>query len=456
MTTVRFRPEALLVDGALQRGAALLVRDGAVVAEADGEVHDVAMPGRLLLPGFVNAHSHAFQRALRGRTEYRAPGHERDDFWSWREAMYQAATTLSPEALYDVSRQCFLELALSGVTTVGEFHYLHHQADGTPYDDVQLLAKQVIAAARDVGLRIVLLRVGYARAGFQVAANPRQRRFLDPDVDTFLSRTRELQRATAGDALVTVGLAPHSVRAVPLPWLKRVAAEWREGPLHMHVAEQPAELAACVAEHGLTPVVLLEREGLLSPRFTGVHAIHLTDAEVAALGRAQANVCACPSTERNLGDGIVRADELLAAGADVSLGTDSHAHTGMLEEAQMLEGHLRLLRLRRNVLDAGDGVAARLVEALSHAGSRSLGLPPSALRPGERADFVTLDLTHPTLLGLDDLRALTCAPSAAVRDVVVAGRRIVTDGQHPAQRDIAERFERALNPAGSLRASAPA
>lgn len=442
---IRYLPDALLVGGQLQRGGALLVgEDGVVAAAPKGAVEDVRLPGKLLLPGFVNAHSHAFQRVLRARTEFLAPGHERDDFWSWREAMYAAADALTPEQLYDVSKQCFLEMALGGVTTVGEFHYVHHQPGGAPYDDVQLLARQVIAAARDVGLRIVLLRVGYARAGFNVAPNPRQRRFIDADAETMLRRTSELAALMKGDPLVTVGLAPHSVRAVPLDWLRAVAREWTSGPLHMHVAEQPAELRACEAEYGVTPIALLAREGLLSERFTGVHAIHLSPEEVAQLGRARANVCACPSTERNLGDGIVRGDELLAAGAFISLGTDSHAHVGMLEEAQMLEGHLRLLRLRRNVLNAPGGVWPTLLESLTASGARSLGLPPSSLRAGERADFVTLDLRHPTLLGVDDARVLMSAPSSAVRDVFVAGRRIVTDGQHAAQESTAARFTRVM------------
>lgn len=446
--TTRFRPDALVAGGVLQRGASLLVSDDGFVLEPDaavGDVVDVALPGTLLLPGFVNGHSHAFQRVLRGRTEFLAAGHERDDFWSWREAMYAAATALSPEQLYDVSRQCFLEMALAGVTTVGEFHYLHHQSDGTPYEDPQLLAKQVIAAARDVGLRIVLLRVGYARAGYGLAPNPRQARFIDVDVDTFLSRTAELAAQTRADPLVTVGLAPHSIRAVPHSWLQVIARQWRAGPIHMHVAEQPAELRASQAEHGLTPVAFLGAEGLLSERFTAVHAVHLDDSELAALGAARVTVCACPSTERNLGDGIVRADELLKAGAFVSLGTDSHAHIGLLEEAQMLEGHLRLLRLRRNVLDGGkgapDGVAQRLLHSMTLAGDRSLGLSPGTLLPGSRADFVTLDLSHPTLRGVDDTRVLMGAPSSSLRDVVVAGRHIIRAGRHAEQEVIAARFD---------------
>lgn len=447
MTTV-YVPDAVFAAGRLERRALIVGDDGRVLpADADVSTAErVSLPGKVLLPGFVNGHSHAFQRAIRGHTEFLAKGHERDDFWSWREAMYAAATALDPEQLHAVSKQAFLEMALAGVTTVGEFHYVHHQPDGTPYADEHELARQVIRAAREVGVRIALLRVGYARAGFQVEPNPRQRRFLDPDVDTFLRRTSDLAALTKHDPLVSVGLAPHSVRAVPRSWLEVISRAWTTGPVHMHVAEQPAELRACGAEYGLRPVELLDAVGLLGPRFTAVHAIHLERGEVERLGRTGSTVCACPSTERNLGDGIVEADALLAAGASISLGTDSHAHIDLLQEAQMLEGHLRLLRLRRNVLDPGggaaDGLAARLLEALSGAGSRSLGLPSSTLAPGDAADFVAIDLQHPSVVGAREVLpgVVLGASSAAITDVVVAGRRIVCAGRHADEADIKRRF----------------
>jgi formimidoylglutamate deiminase len=330
-------------------------------------------------------------------------------------------------------------MALAGVTTVGEFHYLHHQPDGRPYADEHELSRQVIRAARDVGLRIALLRVGYARAGFQVEPNPRQRRFLDPDVDTFLRRTGELSALTKTDPLVTVGLAPHSVRAVPRPWLEALAAGWTQGVLHFHVSEQPAEIDACLAEHRLRPVELLAEVGLLGPRSTGVHAIHLSPVEVGLLARSRTTVCACPSTERNLGDGVVPADELLAAGVEVSLGTDSQAHVDLLEDARQLEGHLRLVRLRRNVLDPRAGhpssLGARLLHCATSAGAHSLGVDTGTLHPGSSADFFTVDRGAPALAGLADDALLTgimlSLPSAAIRDVAVRGKRIVSDGVHP-------------------------
>jgi formimidoylglutamate deiminase len=403
----------------------------------------------VLLPGLVDAHSHAFQRVLRGRTEFRVTG--RDDFWSWREAMYLAASGLDPDELRAVSRQAFLELALAGVTTVGEFHYLHHQPDGTPYADEQELALQVLRAAGEVGLRIALLRVGYARAGFKVDANPRQRRFLDPDVGTFLRRAADLRARVTG-SLVTVGLAPHSVRAVPRDWLDAVARQWPAGPVHMHVAEQPAEVDACLVEHGLRPVELADVSGLLGPRFTGVHAIHLAPNELNRLGETRSNVCACPSTERNLGDGVVAADELLRRGAFVCLGTDSQAHVDLLDDARQLEGHLRLVRGRRNVLDGLDAaprqsaLAARLLDSATAAGARSLGLEVGALEPGRPADFCTVDVTTPALAGLprEALLSGVVLAGAPVREVAVNGRLIVRAGRHDGAEGIVRDFTRVM------------
>jgi formimidoylglutamate deiminase len=409
----------------------------------------VQMPGRALLPGLVNGHSHAFQRLIRGRTEYVASGQGTDDFWSWREAMYRAAEALNPEEVYVASRQAFLEMVLAGITSVGEFHYLHHQPDGTPYVERNALAYEVIRAARDVGLRIVLLRVGYARAGFRVPENPRQRRFIDKDVDAFLFSVRELIQETRGKPGVSVGLAPHSVRAVPREWLAVLAGIRGDLPVHMHVAEQPKEIETCVAEHGLRPVELLEELGVLEARFTAVHAVHVTEDEARMLGEVGAGVCACPSTERNLGDGIVPAERLVGAGARLCLGSDSQATVDLLDEARQLEGHLRLSRVRRAVLDPGggavDGLAARLFGMATVNGARSLGLPTGALEPGTPADFFTVDLNHPSLVGASPASLLPGllfgADKAAVREVAVDGRLVVRDGRHPATEESGRAFQ---------------
>src|SRR5512144_607038 len=331
------QPEALVWGGRLLRDVALAIaKDG--TCEAAGTPPAGAtverLPGKLLLPGLVNAHSHAFQRLLRGRTQAPEAGRAQDDFWTWRETMYRAAAALDPEGVAVASRQCFLEMARAGITTVGEFHYLHHAPDGRPYADPLELALRVIAAAREVGLRIHLLRVGYARPGFNTPPEPRQRRFYDPDPDRFLAAVNALEERVRPDPLVTVGAAPHSVRAVPRPWLEAVARA-RPSTVHMHVAEQPREVQACLAEHGRRPVELLHEIGLLADRFTAVHAVHLVAHEIPLLGRS--NVCACPLTERDLGDGILPADGLAAAGATLCIGTDGQSEIDPWGDLRALE-----------------------------------------------------------------------------------------------------------------------
>jgi len=315
-----------------------------LVADENGSIHQldwttdtshgpqsskIRFNNRALLPGLVNTHSHAFQRVLRGRTEHRTQN-KQDSFWTWREMMYSAATRLSPEDIYDASRMAFLEMVLSGITAVGEFHYLHRAPDGSEYQDANLLAKEVIRAAVDVGLRIALLRVAYARSGFELEPNPQQVRFIETDPNVYLRHIDELRseyESLAGK--VWIGAAPHSVRAVPLSYLKQVCAYAVEHglPVHMHVAEQPAEVSACIQEYGRSPIALLDTEGLLNGSFTAVHAIHVTPKAVRSFAESQAMVCACPSTERNLGDGVVPADLYFDEGVRISLGTDSQAQS---------------------------------------------------------------------------------------------------------------------------------
>jgi len=486
----RFERGRALVSGADGRVAAVVPLEGGAgdaevgraVSEALGRpaggVRVARLAGRALLPGMVNAHSHAFQRVIRGRTEHRSAA-SGDSFWTWREMMYAAAERLTPEGVYDASRMAFLEMAAGGITTVGEFHYLHRAADGSEYEDPNLLAREVIRAARDVGLRIALLRVAYARAGFGRPPDPRQRRFIEPDPETYAAHTEALagDLARAGDDAAWAGVAPHSVRAVGVGHLRAARAlATRHGlPLHMHVSEQPAEVEACLAETGRTPVEFLAAEGLLAADFTAVHAVHVTPGEVALLGRARANVCACPTTERNLGDGVLPAGELLDAGACVALGTDSHAQIDLLEDARELEYHLRLVRLARNVLapDAGaaagggagaaeavegaggaggtadapalSALAARLFVCATAAGARSLGLEGGgSLAAGSPADFFTVDLSDPTVAGAGDedlLSSIVFSLSrAAVREVAVGGRLVVEGGRHAAQEEIVSRF----------------
>lgn len=413
----------------------------------------IRLRNRAAFPGLVNAHSHAFQRVIRGRTEHRST-HTLDSFWTWREQMYAAANKLEPEDIYAVSRMAFLEMALAGITCVGEFHYLHHAPDGKHYDDPNLLAKEVVRAARDVGLRITLLQVAYARSGYKQEENPLQARFIESSVDSFLMNVESLSaELTKSDGRAWTGIAPHSIRALPLDYLKQVVhfGSQRGLPIHMHVAEQAAEVTACIHEYGRSPVALLDTEGLLSEKFTAVHAIHVTPKAIRSIARAGASVCACPTTERNLGDGIVPADRYAQAEVPICLGTDSQTQIDLLEDARELEYHLRLQRTERNVLasaDNGDrsGLARELFACATVNGAKSLGFSGGKIENGAPADFFTVDLDHPSVAGAarEDLLAniIFSAQSSAIRDVIIGGQRIVESGRHIQQDEIVEEFKK--------------
>jgi formimidoylglutamate deiminase len=330
----------------------------------------------------------------------------------------------------------YLEMALSGITTVGEFHYIHRDAEGNPYEDPNRIAKLMVRAARDVGIRICLLRVAYARAGFEKPANPLQKRFIEPSAEDYLRNLQALRNSLDG-VFAWAGAAPHSVRAVPLDYLRHVAG-WaaRENiPLHMHVSEQPVELAECEAEYRLTPVALLAREKILSPRFTGVHAIHISDDEIRALAEAGSIVCACPTTERNLGDGIVPADALLRAGVRIALGSDSQAQIDLLEDSRELEYHLRMQKLERAVI-----APEVLFECATKSGAASLGVPADV------DDYFTIEQRDPSIAGVPEENLLSAVvfglAKSAVRDVVVGGEFIVRHGRHPLHDEIVEEYLR--------------
>ncbi len=302
----------------------------------------------LLVPGFVTAHSHAFQRALRGTTQ-RAP-RDTGTFWSWREAMYRLADSLTPESIEAISRKAFEELRGAGVVAVGEFHYVHHQRGGEPYEDRTALADAVIRAALDAGLRITLLRTAYMRAGAGRGPEGAQRRFSDPSVERVIDDLDALRARWGHDARVRVGVAPHSVRAVPADWITALHAyaSRHAMPFHMHVAEVEGEVVACLEEHGRRPVELLSELGVLDERFVAVHATNLAPHEARLLGEARAFACLCPTTERDLGDGLADVGALRDAGVRLCNGIDSHVITDPIEEARALETHERL-RLRRRV-----------------------------------------------------------------------------------------------------------
>ncbi|WP_122262966.1 formimidoylglutamate deiminase [Ornithinimicrobium cerasi] len=388
---------------------------------------DRRLPG-VVVPGLANAHSHAFHRALRGRTHDGG-----GTFWTWRERMYAVAARLDPDSYLALARATYAEMALAGVTAVGEFHYLHHAPGGRRYADPNAMGEALVEAAADAGLRLTLLDTCYLAGGLGADGHARlegpQLRFGDGDAQAWRSRVED--RGDAGDggrAHLRVGAAIHSVRAVPRDQLSTVAGWARERaeprPLHVHLSEQPAENETCLAAHGLTPTGLLEAEGVLGPELTAVHATHLTAADVRLLGGHRAWACFCPTTERDLADGIGPAVALRDAGARLSLGSDQHAVIDLVEEARALEMHERLASLRRGRLTPADLLGA----ATAHG---SIGWPDAGrLEVGARADLVALRDDTVRTAGSDPAQILLSATAADVDTVVADGDVVVEGGRH--------------------------
>jgi formiminoglutamate deiminase len=378
----------------------------------------------LTLPGFANAHSHAFQRALRGRAQERGGG----SFWDWRERMYELAGRIDPDNYLALARACFAEMALAGITTVGEFHYLHHRPGGDPYEDPNALGLALILAAREAGIRITLLDACYLDGGVGESLAAEQRRFGDADAAAWAERVEALAEGPGH----RVGAAIHSLRAVD-PEAAKIVASWAAADgrqLHAHVSEQPAENEAVLAAYGRTPTAILADAGALAADFTAVHATHLTGDDVALLGDAAVCCCLCPTTERDLGDGIGAARRLADAGCPLALGSDSQAVIDPFEEARALELDQRLATGERGVHSA-----AELLRAATADGHRCLGWEDAGrIEAGMRADLVTVALAGPRLAGTAPEHALESIVYAAappdVSAVVSGGRGIVTGGAH--------------------------
>ena len=411
-----------------------------VLIEADGEritgiaagvpsaPHAQRLPG-LTLPGLANAHSHAFHRALRSRVQAHS-----GTFWTWREQRYKVADRLDPESYRALATAVFAEMALAGVSCVGEFHYLHHRPGGTPYADPNAMGEALIAAAADAGIRITLLDACYLTGGIGRPLKGPQLRFGDGTAGNWARRVDSLYEATdkAGRRHARVGAAIHSVRAVPREQLRAVAA-WakeRRAPLHVHLSEQPAENEACRDAYGMTPTRLLAEAGALGALTTAVHATHLADDDIGLLGTTMTGVCMCPTTERDLADGIGPARALADAGAPICLGSDQHAVIDLFEEARAVELDERLRTRAR-----GHWTAGELLAAATSNGHYGLGWPEAGrLEPGAYADLVTVDLgsvrTAGAAPGYAAEAAVFAATSADVRHVVVSGRPVVHDGRH--------------------------
>ncbi|WP_315097907.1 formimidoylglutamate deiminase [uncultured Cellulomonas sp.] len=377
---------------------------------------DHRLPG-VVLPGFANTHSHAFHRALRGRTHDGG-----GTFWTWRDRMYALAATLTPDTYLDLARATYAEMVLAGVTVVGEFHYLHHGPGGTPYDDPNVMAEALRTAARDAGLRLTLLDTAYLTGGIDAPLAGVQRRFGDRDADAWAARVAAIRP----DDTMTVGAAIHSVRAVPLDAIPVIAAHASGRPLHVHLSEQRLENEQALATFGATPARVLEDAGALGPRTTAVHAVHVTPEDVAILGSTRTGVCLCPSTEQDLGDGIAPGALLHAAGARLSVGSDQHVRTDLLAEARSVELHERLADETRGVFSP-----AELLGLLTSGGHASLGDPAGGrLAVGAPADLVAVRTDTPRTAGADPAQLVLVAGSGDVDTVVVGGVVRVEGGRH--------------------------
>ncbi|MFJ3887401.1 formimidoylglutamate deiminase [Streptomyces rubrogriseus] len=424
----------------VEPGVAVDVSDGRIAAVHQGVA--TPPPGAeilrgLTLPGLANAHSHAFHRALRGTVQVGS-----GTFWTWREVMYSVADRLTPDTYHALARAVYAEMALAGITAVGEFHYVHHAPGGTPYADPNAMGEALIEAAAEAGVRITLLDTCYLSSGFGEPPNTHQQRFSDGTAESWAERCSVLKERDHA----RIGAAIHSVRAVPADQLATVAqwAETRRAPLHVHLSEQTAENDACRQAHGRTPTRLLADHGVLGPRTTGVHNTHLTDEDIALLGGSRTGTCMCPTTERDLADGIGPAAALQRAGSPLSLGSDSHAVVDLLEEARAMELNERLRTRAR-----GHWTAAALLRAATADGHAALGWDDTGrIEAGARADLATVALDSVRTAGplprLGAETAVFAATAADVRHTVVGGRHVVRDGAHALVPDVPQALARAV------------
>ncbi|SEM17521.1 formimidoylglutamate deiminase [Nonomuraea pusilla] len=422
--SVTYWCERAWLPGGVAESVLVEVEGGRIAAIGPGAPGTAQRLAGLTIPGLANAHSHAFHRALRGATQTGA-----GDFWTWRTQMYEIAARLDPDTYLDLARAVYAEMALAGVTTVGEFHYLHHAPGGRPYQDPNVMGHALIQAARDAGLRVALLDTCYLTGGIGTPLSGAQERFGDGDAERWAARAEDLAAAYEGQPDVEIGAAIHSVRAVPPEQMATVAefSHRHAAPLHAHVSEQRAENAACAERYAATPVEVLHEHGALGPRSTAVHATHLSDVDVELLGHSRTYVCMCPTTERDLADGIGPARALADRGARITLGSDSHAVIDLFEEARAVELDERLASERR-----GHWRAADLLAAATCDGQASLGFPDAGeLVPGAWADLVSVRLDSVRTAGAGDLEAVVFAATAAdVHSVVSGGRRVVAEGRH--------------------------
>ena len=456
--STRYWCESAWIDGAVAHGVLLSADDTgtltAVETGIDTAPSDAEAVSGFVLPGGVNAHSHAFHRMLRGRTHG-----DGGTFWTWREVMYSVAAKLDPQAYETVARAVFAEMLAGGYTSVGEFHYVHHAQDGTPYgterprgdanDDAghraHAMERALARAAASAGIRIRLLDTCYLTGGIDSELSAEQARFGDGTIDGYMDRHAGLIGAfadefpveTPGESFVHVGAAIHSIRAVPAANLQRFTE--LSGPVHVHLSEQPAENEASQEAYGATPTEVLARSGVVDDRLSAVHATHLSEEDIAILGGSRSTIVMCPCTEADLADGIGPARELADAGAVISLGSDQHVVLDALRETQGLEAGERLRSGQR-----GRFSPAELITALTEGGARSLDLPVGSLEVGKACDFVALRTDSMRTMGSLDEQIILTASASDVHLTVSGGKVRVRDGVHTELGDIAELYARAF------------
>ncbi|WP_193078624.1 formimidoylglutamate deiminase [Brevibacterium aurantiacum] len=442
--STRFWCESAWVDGQVATGVLLTADDTGTLISVETEIDTPptiaeVVPG-FTLPGGVNAHSHAFHRILRGRTHG-----DGGTFWSWREVMYSVAAKLSPENYETVARAVFAEMLAGGYTSVGEFHYVHHAPDGTPYGSAHAMERALARAATSAGMRIRLLDTCYLTGGIDSDLSAEQARFGDGTIDGYMDRHSSLSEAfstefpveSAGESFVYVGSAIHSIRAVPAANLPRFA-ELNE-PVHVHLSEQPAENEACQAAYGTTPTQVLARSGVVATNLSAVHATHLSEDDIATLGGAEANIVMCPCTEADLADGIGPARELADAGATISIGSDQHVVLDALRETQSLEAGERLRSGQR-----GRFSPAELITSLTTGGARSLDLPVGELAVGKACDFIAVRTKSMRTFGSVGEQIILSATSADVHMSVTGAHVRVRDGVHTELGEISELYRAAF------------
>jgi formimidoylglutamate deiminase len=449
--------ESALCTQGWRSDVAVSVSDAGLITKVDGEPEPQAerIAGRVV-PGMANAHSHAFQRAMVGATEYRASA--RDSFWTWRQAMYALANRIGPAELEVVATQLFVEMLKAGYTAVAEFHYIHRRSDATPYLGDNEIWDAIARAAATAGIGLTFLPTLYQASDFGGQPLKREQARFALETDVFLRAIAErvqAERQAGGAAIMRTGAAFHSLRAVGYETLREAALQLRDIdsslPVHIHVAEQVREVKACISETGRRPVELLLESGLLTPHWCLVHATHATPAELRGVAANGATICVSITTEANLGDGFFDSQRFLAADGRLCIGSDSQTSVNPAEELRWLEYQQRLRRKRRGALATAEEphVGTRLWRDAAQYGAQAIGQPAGVIAPGRRADWLVLDAAHPAMTAaapdaaLDHL-VFAGGGSGAIRDVLVGGRWVVRDGRHLGEEGLSERFAAVL------------